>query len=71
MKPVDEGERRRDRVAHGVGQQRAGERRDAGDRQRLKRSNTPLSMSSRSCTPVTTEVVMTVCTRMPGMRNGR
>jgi hypothetical protein len=35
------------------------------------RSNTPLSMSSRSCTPVTTDVVMTVCTRMPGMKNGR
>jgi hypothetical protein len=35
------------------------------------RSNTPLSMSSRSWTPVTTDVVMTVCTRMPGMKNGR
>ena len=35
------------------------------------RSNTPLSMSSRSCTPVTIEVVMTVCTRMPGMMIGR
>jgi len=35
------------------------------------RSNTPLSMSSRSCTPVTTEVVITVWTRMPGMMTGR
>ncbi len=31
-----------------------------------KRSNTPLSMSSRSCTPVTTDDVIAVCTRMPG-----
>ncbi|MNW64894.1 hypothetical protein D3C74_432220 [compost metagenome] len=36
-----------------------------------KRSNTPLSMSSRSWTPVTTDVVMTVWTRMPGMIVGR
>jgi hypothetical protein len=34
-------------------------------------SNTPLSMSSRSCMPVMTVVVMTDCTRMPGMKNGR
>ncbi|SLI38289.1 Uncharacterised protein [Mycobacteroides abscessus subsp. abscessus] len=37
----------------------------------LKRSNTPLSMSSRSWVPVTTEVSTTVCTRMPGIRMGR
>ncbi len=35
------------------------------------RSKTPLSMSSRSCVPVTTEVVMTVWTRMPGINVGR
>ena len=37
----------------------------------LNRSKTPLSMSSRNWTPVTIDVEMTVCTRMPGMMIGR
>ena len=37
----------------------------------LKRSNTPLSMSSRSCTPVAMQVVSVVWARMPGMSIGR
>ena len=36
-----------------------------------KRSNTPLSMSSRNCTPVAMQVVSTVWARMPGIISGR
>ena len=37
----------------------------------LKRSNTPLSMSSRSVTPVAMQVVSTVWATMPGISSGR
>jgi hypothetical protein len=37
----------------------------------LKRSKTPFSMSSRSCTPVAMQVVRTVWATMPGIINGR
>lgn len=36
-----------------------------------KRSKTPLSMSSRSCTPVAMQVVRTVWATMPGIISGR
>ncbi len=37
----------------------------------LKRSKTPLSMSSRSCTPVAMQVVSKVWATMPGIISGR
>jgi hypothetical protein len=67
----DERDGGRDRITQGVGQQRARQRSDACDRQRPEAVEHTLVHVFAHCVPVTTEVVMTVCTRMPGINAGR